>query len=251
LRKALIILSLISVWGCAPGKYVTERSVDPGGLTLEDVVNKVKRNNLSEESFYIEKASVYVNINNKAGKYLFSVKFIKPDKFLISIRNTGGIEGARVYLTKDSVQINDRIGKRIIIGKLKDVDRITGFPYALLNTLFGDLVLYEGRQKDDITKFPDSVVIKQGYNGKELKSVLDPGIGKVISTTVINENNKVELTISYSRFGRSDNHIPGVIEVKDSNRNFSAQIKIEKVQPSWKGEIEFIPGKGYRKEEIK
>jgi len=91
----------------------------------------------------------------------------------------------------------------------------------------------------------------QGYNGKVMKSVLNPGIGKVMSASLINENQKEELAVSYSRFDKSDKHIPGVIEVKVTNRNFSAQIKIEKVQPLWNGGIEFIPGKGYSKEEIR
>ena len=251
MRKALIIILLISTYGCAPKKYAAESSDKAGESALEEVIDRVMRNNLSEESFYIEKASVKVNINNKSNKYLFSIKYAKPDIFLISIKNTTGIEGARVYITKDSVLINDRIGKRLIVGKLKDIDRITGFPWVLFKALFGDLVLNEVRSKPDITRLFNSVVILQGYNGKVMKSVLNPGIGKVMSASLINENQKEELAVSYSRFDKSDKHSPGVIEVKVTNRNFSAQIKIEKVQPLWNGGIEFIPGKGYSKEEIR
>jgi hypothetical protein len=242
---------LIFVWGCAPKRYAGEKSSGTSESASDGIIGRVLRNNLSEDSFYIEKASVKVNVNGESNKYLFNLKYVKPEEFLISIRSNTGIEGARVHITKDSVLINDRIGKRIIIGNLKDIDRISGFPYILFKILFGDLVLIGTKEKPDITILSNSVVIVETYNGKIMKLTLDPVINKVISATVITGTRREELTVDYSRFDKSPKHIPRVIIVKDMNRNFVAQINIEKIQLSWNGEIEFIPGKGYSKETIK
>lgn len=251
MRKTLIILLTISVWGCAPKKYFTETVVGPGESTNEGVVARVISNNLFEENLFIEKATVNININNELSKYLLSLKYRKTDEFLISIRNSTGIEGARVYISEDSVFINDRIGKRIIQGNLKDIDRITGFPWVLFKALFGDLVLKDKFSKPDITGSGNSLVIMESFNGKVLKFVIDPAVNKTVSASVIDRNMNEEIIILYSKFDRSGKHIPGVIQIKDKTRNLSAEIKIEKIQYSWTGEIEFIPGKGYSKEEIR
>lgn len=251
MQKPIIILLLLSAVACAPKKYLTESLPSSGEESIERIIENVYRNNISEESFQIEKGSLAVNINNTSNKYLFSVRFNKPDIYLISIRNSTGMEGARIFITKDTVLINDRIGKRILYGKPKELEKYSGFPYYMINAIFGDLVLKEVRSKGDALSFFNSVIITQAYYGKAWKSILDPGKGKVISTSVINSNGQDELTFIYSKFSRAEKHMPLLIEMIDKKNNVNAKIRVEKFRTGSDQEILFVPGKGYSKEEIR
>jgi hypothetical protein len=251
LQKTVIILIFLSVVACAPVRYSGERTPVSEESSIESIIEKVRKNNLSEESFFIEKGTVTLEIDKISTRYLFSLKYNKPDKYLLSIKNAAGIEGARVFISKDTILINDRIGKRLLVGKPGDIEKISGFPFYLIDGIFGDLALKEGRASGDAVKVLNSVLITRGYYGKAYKSLLDPTIGKVSSTSIINTIGKEEITLSYSKFSKSDKRVPGIVELRLVKRNAYAKIRIEKYQTRWEGEIEFIPGKGFTKEEIK
>lgn len=251
MRKTLIIILTIFSFGCSTNRFSSESSAISEEATIEKIVNEVKRNNLSEESFQIVKATITVNINNDSKKYLFSLKYSKPDKYLISIRNLAGIEGIRIFISADTVLANDRINKKLLVGKPKDIEKITGLPYQMINTIFGDLILKDGILRGDATRSLNRIIVVQGSYGKAWKSILDPGICKVVSTSLINEISIDEITINYSKFAKFSKPAPKIIELKDLKRNISAKIIIEKLVTPWSGEIEFIPGEGYSLDEIK
>jgi hypothetical protein len=251
LPKTLIIILLIISGGCTAARLISESRDTSKGESLEKVISSIRKNNISEENFFIEKANLTVTINNETKKFVLNGKFIKPEKYLFSIRNNSGIEGARIYISKDTVLINERIGKRLLYGKPKDIEKISGLPYLVLSIIFGDMVPYEDRQKYETEQVVNQLIINQSYHGWEVKSVLDPKIKKVVSATFSSGMQKDDIIINYSKFGKTDKHIPGKIELKNLNRNITAKIEIKRIQIPWNGELEFIPGKGYIKEEIK
>lgn len=251
MRKALIILLLVLNAGCTAKKFVSERSANDEEKSIEKIINTVKINNLAEENFFIEKANFLITRNNNTTKYLFSVKFIKPDKYLFSIRNFTGIEGARIYITKDTILINDRIEKRILYGKPKDLEKISGLPYFIINIAFGDLFFCENIGIIKSERINNQVILSQQCQGRAWNTVLDPKVGKVKSVVFSTGVQKELIEINYSKFEKKGKHIPMVIELKDLSRNINAKVKFERMQIPWTGEIEFLPGKGYTKEEIK
>ena len=248
MRKSLIIIAFILIEGCTAKRIISESPFDNTSLSTEKVIDAVWKNNISEENFFIEKASLSIKAENETKNFLFNVKFKKPDKFLFSIRNNAGIEGARIYLTNDTVLINDRIENRILYGRPKDLEKIAGIPYFIIKVAFGDLLEKEYIKKEKIN---NQLFLMQQYKGNIWKSYLDYKTGKVKLAVISNEYNKEEIVIKYSKFGKEDKHIPKLIELKDFTRNINAKIRLIKVQIRWNGELEFIPGKGYRKEEIK
>ena len=249
--KSLIIILLILTGGCTSKRVVSESWDTLKNESAEKVINAVRKSNISEDNFFIEKADLSVTVNNEIKKFVFNVKFIKPEKYLISIRSTSGIEGARIYISKDTVLINDRIGKRLIYGKPKDLERISGFPYLVLSMIFGDLIPYEDGTKNEKEIVDNQLIMRQSYKGRVVKSVLEPKIGKVKFASFSSGNQKDDVKISYSKFGKTDKHIPGKTDLINLSGNISAKIEIKRIQIPWNGEIEFIPGKGYNKEEIK
>lgn len=251
MQKTLIILLLIVNSGCTVKKFVSERYPNFNEESIERIISTVRKNNLTEESFFIEKANFLLTRNKETTKLLFSVKFIKPDKYLFSVRNITGIEGARIYVTKDTVLINDRIEKRLLYGKPKDLEKISGLPYFILNIAFGDLFFCENIEMTKSERINNQVNILQQCEGRIWNTVLDTKAGKVKSVIFSTKIQNESIEINYSNFKRKGNHIPMVIEMKDLSRNINVKVKVERMQIPWYGEIEFLPGKGYTKEEIK
>jgi hypothetical protein len=237
--------------GCTAKRFVSERFPGSDEESIERIIGDIRKNNLSEENFFIEKGNLALKQNDKTTKILFSVKFVKPDKYLFSIRNTTGIEGARIYATKDTVLINDRIEKRLLYGKPKDLEKISGLPYFIINIAFGDLFFCGNNEIIKSERLNNKVIITQQCQGKIWNTVLDPEEGKVKSVVFSAGIQGEPIELSYSNFRKKGGHIPMIIELKDMNRNINAKVKIERLQIPWTGEIEFLPGKGYIKEEIK
>jgi len=251
LRKALIILLLILNCGCTAKRFESSISTTSDEESIERIINEVRKNNLIEESFFIEKGDFSMTNNNETSRFIFTEKFEKPDKFLLSIRNGTGIEGARVYITKDTVLINDRIQKKLLYGKPEDLEKIMGLPYFIINIAFGDLLMNEDSGKYESERIKNQVILIQKYNGRVLEFVLDPNVGKVKSIVCSSRMQKEAIILKFSKFRINEKHIPGVIEMRDNDRNVSVKIRLERVQVPWNGKIEFIPGNGYTKEKIK
>jgi ribosomal protein L35AE/L33A len=242
---------MTTVVGCSESRYAANNVSNTKIESTDEILNRVIGNNLSEGDFYIEKGSVAIKVNEESKKFLFSLKYQKPDTYLISLRSITGIEGARIYISGDSVFINERIGKRLITGRLQNLERLSGFPSIFLKALFGDMIINEKGKKEEVKRAGSILIINQSFYGKVSESVVDQRQGKVVSMKVLEDRSREVLTLTYSKFGRSSNNIPQIIEISELSRNIEAKIRIEKIQVPWKGIIEFIPGKGYTREELR
>jgi hypothetical protein len=241
---------LIFQTGCTAKRIVSESAFNSNIGSVEDIINKVKNNNISNESFFIEKGNIYIKKNEESNRFIFNCKFQKPDKYLFSFRNRAGIEGARMYITKDTLEINDRIEKKLLYGRPEDMERVYGIPYFVLNKLFGDLV-FEENVNSSFEKDENKIFLNQRSGDGVWKSFLDTKNEKVKSTEFSEKNRGKIIEIIYSKFGKNRGHFPEDIEFKDITKGINGHIYISKMVIPWNGEIEFIPGKGYIKEEIK
>jgi hypothetical protein len=237
--------------GCTPKLLVSENNMGSDKISIERIIDSVKANNIEKENFFIEKASVLLIVNNRKTRLVFNTKYVKPDEFMFSIRNNAGIEGARVYISNDTLLINDRVKRKVICGKPKDFEKYSGIPYDFLRIMFGDIFISGKEEEHKYELIDNKVILLQQFNGKKFNSVVDNHIGKVISASFLEENEKEWMTMSYSKHRETYKKIPQVIEIKDFKREMTAKIKLEKIQIPWDGVIEFIPGKGYNIEVIK
>ncbi len=80
-------------------------------MTLTD---RLIASNLTQETLLILfKADVEVFNNGENRKLISTVKYRKPGNYLVSVKHRTGVEAARIYITKDTVLINDRIYKTL------------------------------------------------------------------------------------------------------------------------------------------
>jgi Domain of unknown function (DUF4292) len=200
LWKSLIILILILNLGCKSSQNLYQNSSGLSEEYSKNLINTIRENNISVSNFFIEKADFLLNRNNNTIRFLFYVKFKKPDKYIISIRSIGGIEAARIYLSKDTILINDRMRKKLLYGKPENIRNIYQEPYFNINMAFGDLFLGEDSIRTETERINKNLIIKGKSKGKSWLSVINPGINKVLSLEFLNEINKKTALINYSKY---------------------------------------------------
>lgn len=236
---------------CSPKLIVSERNYISDDNSVQAIINKIRDNNISNENFFIEKANILIKTKAESKKFLFNGKFQKPDKYLFSLKSSTGIEGARIYIDKDTLLVNDRIQKKLLFGKPKDLEAVSGIPYLILKRIFGDLIYEEKREIISLEKINNQLIFKQNLTEGTWTSVIDTKNEKIKSAEFLKSNNRGKFEIIYLKFEKEGKHVPEEIQFNDVNGEINIKIKILKMVIPWQDEIEFIPGKGYIKEAIR
>jgi hypothetical protein len=248
LRKIAVILILGTLLGgCSISKkldntkseYLTKQLT---GNILEDV----KGENITNLSFYIEKAEIEVVTEKGTEKYTGNIKFEKPDKYLISLKSRSGIEGARIYISNDSILVNDRINRKLYYANSFYLNKKYGFNLSCLPLIFGDIVLEKGYEENRKKCLENRFKIDCLVKGISLNYEIDCKKRKISSVNDINNYVQQNVRFKYEGFlSIADILIPKIIEFDVNQYNTHMRIKIKKVVCPWSGSIKFIPGRGY------
>jgi hypothetical protein len=248
LRKiGYILLVAIFITGCSVVKNRSSiNNTFPTGISEENVLKSTVNQNITNSGFFIEKAEILIFTSEGKEKVLGSVKFEYPDKYLVSIKSKTGIEAARIFVSKDTILINDRINKKLYFGSPDYLRKKYGIPASSIPVIFGDFLSY---------KIPDlklsdcsdgKFLISGIINGFKINYVIDCKRAKSISATTENSLNQNRIDISFNDFIKSDGiNTPGRIDIKDSQSKSTIEIKIIKIDSPWTGSLEFIPGNKY------
>jgi Domain of unknown function (DUF4292) len=222
-----------------PGEYALKGDITAGSLI---------KGNLTNTDFFIEKAEVKIVNGGEEMSGLGSIKFQSPDKYLISLRSKTGIEAARIFLTKDSVYINDRINKRFYFGSSEDLKKKYGVANSFIPVLLGDYI-NDIQPVSKIGKCYDNKLETVGViKGLRVRYIFDCSTGKTITAIAEDGRKEDQVTIEYTDFFmKGDKIIPGKIKVTDSLGRDLIEIRIKKIECPWEGSVEFIPGRQYKK----
>lgn len=219
---------------------LTERASD---INLND---RIIGHNLSKENFFLEKAEIQLVLGEETQKFLASLKFEFPDKFLISLKSISGIEALRIYLSGDTILINDRINKKLFAGNSKYLEKKFGIPNALFPLLFGDWLTSKKEDNLNLKCTEGKVETSDGLKGVLFRYVIDCNLEKVLLTELQGSFNQENFKISFNKFIKRGNIlIPGSIKVENLHQKIKMVIKMVKIQSPWEGKIEFIPGNRY------
>lgn len=215
-------------------------------ISSGNILESVKKQNVTANNIFIQKAEIELLNENGKQKFIGNIKFESPDKYLISIKSRTGIEGARIYVTNDSIFINDRINKKMYFGNSLYFSRKYGLNQSFLPLIFGDIVIdksYDG-SKDKCSD--DQLIVNCVVKGVTLDYNIDCNRGKTIFVSQLTNSGSEGIKMKYEEFLNVGNIlIPGKIEIEGSQYDMTIRIKIIKVEYPWNGNIKFIPGKGY------
>jgi hypothetical protein len=246
LRKiGSIFLIALVVSGCA----ATKKSNTIDRVLLNgNVIQNTEFQNLSNGSYFIQKAELEVLTSEGKQKLISTLKFEKPDKYLISIKSRTGIEGARIYINKDTLLINDRINKKLYTGTSAYLKVKYGISENLLPLILGDIILGSGCEENKIQCRNDMIGFDCPVKGTLLKYVIDCKMCKTESVSLEEQ----DINLKFDKyFVLSNILVPRTVEFRATKYKMAVNIKIVKVEYPWNGNISFIPGTGYELIELR
>ncbi len=235
--------------GCAVVKEDINKMISgresESNLSLEE---KVMLNNITNNGFFITKANISIEKEGVTINTVANIKFNAPQNYLISIRSFGGIEAARIFMTEDTLLINDRINKKLLYGKPEYLKRAYGIDPLIIPVIFGDFC----SNRDKYFKSGDCL------NGKTQRTeilnkykaiyTIDCTKEKIVSTAIESDGKRDVYDMGFNDFTRSGGIIyPGKINLEKRVENIKITIEIKEIEYPWKGEFDFIPGIRYEK----
>ena len=248
MQKQTLILIIVFILGS--GCSVLKKAGRSGNLRTNGsnsiiLSEQLKSQNITNAGFFITKAELEVSGIDGNEKLICSIKYVYPGTYLISIRNRTGIEAARIFLSNDTVLVNDRINKRLYFGSNKQMIEKYGFNQSVIPLIMGDYLTEDLVSSESEGCIGGLFKKQDSYNGLVINYTIDCSILKVISAAIEKGNS---FNLEYSRFMRLDNIlIPEEIKIEDLEKMTKIFIRIVRIEYPWNGSIEFIPGSGYEK----
>jgi hypothetical protein len=248
LRKIVYILVILVLSvSCSVSRKKKRAGIDSTNpVSSVNLYESILNQNLTARSFFIERAEFKIVSGDEEKSGIGTIKFLMPDKFLITIKSHTGIEVARIFLTGDSIMINDRFDKKLYYGSASFLKNKYGVTTAVLPVILGDYV-------NDIKLDSSSVKCREGLlnvdaviKNLKIKYQISCENGKSMVATPEPDFYDNGIEIKYSEFFRVNNlNAPGIIKISDTQSKTVIEIRIQKITIPWDGTIEFIPGKQY------
>ncbi len=238
------IIWVILLQGCITTK---NSSISAKYFEAKKIIENTIKNNITEVGFYIKSGRISFYDGQEKMNFLFSVKYEREKKYLISIKSTAGIEAIRIYLDNDTMLINDRINKEVLYGKSTEFEKITGVKYDFLKVCFGDLPGNYIYKWEKINGGNEHIELEGNYNGILFNSLINCNNKKPENTVIYIGGKNRFLKIEYEKYKGDLYQLPHETIIYDSEKKIKMILRIKKYIVPWHGDIEFIPGEGYRK----
>ncbi len=215
-------------------------------LFSENILESVKNQNITNTNFFIQKADIEVITQSGKEKLIGSIKFEYPDKYLISIKSRTGIEGARIYVSDDTILVNDRINRKMYYGSSVYLKRKYGLTTNFLPLIFGDIVLEKNYRESKEKCSGDKINTDYVVQGVILNYAINCKKRKSVFVSQLNSFVQHGIEFRYDNFIKSGNIlIPTNIVLEEAQYDLKIKINIIKMELPWSGNIEFVPGRNY------
>lgn len=246
-KLSFILFLLIVCTGCSVIRTNSNRST---GLSKdqspEGLLEGINKQNVSGKGFFIQKAEIEITTAQGKERVLGSIKHISPDIYLVSIKSRTGLEVVRIYLTEDTILINDRINKKQFFGSPEYLKKKYVISALTIPLLVGD---YIAEKQYDISQqrcLNGILKVDSNIEGININYFIDCKKKKVISAEVKSKIGDKGVKINFNDFIKfSKGIVPGKIEILNFQDGPSVVIVIKKIETPWNGNLEFIPGKNY------
>jgi hypothetical protein len=245
LQKVTYILCvLFFLNGCSAVKKKSISENEINRVPENNLLEGIKKQNITNRSFFIQKAEVVILSEDYEQKLQATIKFSYPDKYLISLKSRTGVEVARIFITKDTILVNDRFNKKLYFGNPDNLKKKYGISNELLPVIFGDFIYEKDSLIDNIVCTDNKIDINCKLNKIRMNYIIDCKKKKIVSASQEINVETGYTDIRYENFIETGyGFIPAQIRV-DFN-NYAVTVKIERIEYPWEGTIEFIPGNKY------
>jgi outer membrane biogenesis lipoprotein LolB len=245
-KITVVLLTLIFLLsGCAVTRKGKVNELQASRTSFKEVLKSTDAKNLTHAGFFIQKGRIITLSENSRISLYFTMRYNSEGKYLISLRSRTGIEAFRVFLSYDTILINDRINRQLLYGKPSDFEKISGLPAELLKVSVGDLFSNKPVDKGNGNCVDGQLEIYDYFLGFILNSVIDCKRDKLKSVKIDTGAPGNYITINYLKFREDNYSVPRRIEINDSGRKIKIVLLIDKYLAPWVGDFDFVPGSGY------
>jgi len=244
--KITIIAAICTLlWGCV-GVSKSKSYSGTGSKKNSTNESEIRNQNITNFSFIFSKIEINVVGNGEKKKLMGSLKYLYPGRFQLSIRNTAGIEGARIYIDSDTILANDRINRKTYYGSSKEMYEKYGISSYFIPVLLGDFIVYEDRSVSELNCMNGSTEIKINTGIGQIKYITDCSRDKIVSVLISENEEKPKIKAEFSNFRKLNDHVyPSSIEIEDVNNSDKVKIEIKRAEIYRGRELRFIPGNNY------
>lgn len=244
--KKLILPAFIITTGCSPVLNTGRTALNIDNMVIR--LTKIDSLNRIDRDFNIQKAFVRIISGEDKNEFLANVKYKKPGVYLVSLKSITGIEAARLFITSDTILVNDRIRKRLLYGSSGYLNEKYGISIKSMQLLFGETLARENEARDTINCENGFAVFTEILNNKRIKYRINCSTGRLTDTFIENNNDQEFLQIKFNWFKKSNQYdIPDIINIKDKSNKLEISIEIERISYDLIDEIDFVPGKNYER----
>lgn len=249
MQKVVIILVCIAAIaaGCSVSRR-TERTTDKTvGSKLGNTIEAIVQNNLTKTDFQIQRAEIRILENNNLVHFTATIKFKKPDSVLISVRSTAGFEVARVFFTRDTLLVIDRINKKLMAGSPEILGKKYGIDPELIFVVFGDIIVDEDDKKKVINCSKEYPGNDLELYGRNVSYLIDCDKKKTMSTILNNDSRTGNVILKFNDFASlGELKYPRKIEILNDTYSVNIMIHVRKIEGHWNGKIRFVSGTGFK-----
>lgn len=249
MQKVKIILFIIVLTtGCSVVR--TERTAklkSSADVSNEMSLSAIQNQNVSKNSYFIQRADVQVIGQGGSEKLLASIKFKAPDQYLISLRNKTGIEAVRLFISPDTILLNDRINRKQYCVSPDYLKTKYGLTFLVIPVILGDFIGIALSNFSSADCIENKINIDCSISGLKINYSIDCRIGKSVLSILDSSLSSERIEVRNSEFFEIEKRsIPGNIEINDLKRETVINIRIKNISFSWDGIIEFVPGNKYK-----
>ncbi len=255
MRKIVIISVLLAFISLSCSVSRKNRSGDSNSsvpVRNNNTLKEIVSNNLSNNDFFIQRADVMLTQENITVHFNAAVRFRQPDSLLVSVKSKTGIEAGRALITRDTIVINDRINRKVIVGDALGIRNKYGIDSYYIFALLGDLIVNEKESGTTVDCTKGLNLPRLTVNDKRIEYTIDCGRGKIIKAFFEGDIRTGNIELKYSDFINVNRVIiPQKIEISDDLNNVNIQIEIKKIVVPWEGTLKLLTGSGYKVVRIK
>lgn len=241
------------ITGCSVSKSGGRSKAETKEINIENIyLSEILKQNMTSVPFFIQKAEIEIINQGEKQKFTASLKYSNPDSFLLILRSSAGIEVGRIFLSGDTILVNDRMNKILFFGSHSAVKKKYGISSQLLPVYFGDFVTNTKEEFSIYKCDKGNLLLEALVDGYKINYFIDCQIKKSFSLTITREIDTKPVSIKFIDFEKEGElNLAKRIIISNLNNIEIISIRFSKIEIPWEGSMHFIPGNNYEHIEIK
>ncbi|MDX9771805.1 MAG: DUF4292 domain-containing protein [Bacteroidales bacterium] len=241
IKIGIVTLMIILLTACSASRK--RRSYGTMNMSTDaeysEMVESVKRSNITEDGFIINKGHIELYGTAIEGKFGINAKVNKKGDLSASVRGPLGIELVRILAVGNDIAAIDRFNKTVYIGKRDEIMKRYAMPENFINILFGDMPESSLRRLEStnngilrIESTVDEVIREMSICIGELK-ICSEQIWRA-------DNSAKQIMLQFSDFRMAGNRkYASSIQMEEDSGMFHVKLFIDELETGYNSDIEF------------